>query len=67
MSNTSPTSNQASITRNADNVAVKIKAVALSQLPNETVACELREVTQSGDTISRHEVEITLRHSAGRN
>ena len=67
MTNTSPTAAQASITRNANNVAIAIKAVALSQLPSETVACELREITQAGDVISRHEVEITLRHSAGRN
>ena len=67
LSNTSPTANLASITRNANNVAILIKAAALSQLPSETVACELRERTQAGDEISRHEVEITLRHSAGRN
>jgi hypothetical protein len=67
MTNTSPTAGQASVTRNANNVAIVIKAAALSQLPSETVACELRERTVSGQEISRHEVEITLRHSAGRN
>lgn len=67
MTSTSPTANQASVTRNANNVAILIKAAALSQLPSETVACELRERTAAGAEISRHEVEITLRHSAGRN
>lgn len=64
--NVAPTANQAEITWAADSVAIHVDAVAVKELPLGKAWAEIREVTVGGDVISRHEIELIFRHSAGR-
>lgn len=64
--NFSPTANQATITWAADSVAIHVDAVAVKELPLGSAWAEIREITVGGATKSKHEIELILRHSAGR-
>ncbi len=66
MAITPVTAGWAVITRTATDVRVVISAEAMQNLPTINAWAELREITAAGAQITRHEVQLDLRHSAGR-